>query len=375
MDGSIGIYVHIPFCVRKCRYCDFPSFEGRNDRKKKYFNSLFKEIREETATEGRKVPTIYIGGGTPSSVPPVFIYSLMEELRRKYRIDPDAEISMELNPGTAVPEALKIYREAGINRISVGCQSFNDKSLKRLGRIHNREDILITYDMIRNAGFDNVNLDLISSLPGESVKDLEYSLESAISLEPGHISVYSLILEPGTEFYREYEDKIMTDIPDEDQQCENDRLVRNMLESASYKRYEISNYSRAGKECRHNQNYWNRGDYRGFGLSAASLTGNRRFANTDDMDYMVSPGHILKEDHMLSEREAMEEFMFLGLRQCRGVSEEDFLSSFGCSLLSVFYPEIREQIRQGFMRYEDGRYYYTEKGLDVSNVLLARFLK
>ena len=236
MDGSISIYIHVPFCVRKCRYCDFPSFSGLSGRMEEYFSALLTEIREEKLTEGRTAETVYIGGGTPSCVPPAFISGIMEELSKKYRISPDAEISMEMNPGTVNPEALKAYREAGINRVSLGCQSFNDQSLKRLGRIHSSEDILKTFDLLREEGFENLNIDLISSLPGEKKKDLIRSVEAALSLKPEHISVYSLILEPGTELYREYEENRLKDLPDEDETLENDLAVREMLKDAGYSR-------------------------------------------------------------------------------------------------------------------------------------------
>lgn len=339
-----------------------------------YFSALLTEIREEKLTEGRTAETVYIGGGTPSCVPPAFISGIMEELSKKYRISPDAEISMEMNPGTVNPEALKAYREAGINRVSLGCQSFNDQSLKRLGRIHSSEDILKTFDLLREEGFENLNIDLISSLPGEKKKDLIRSVEAALSLKPEHISVYSLILEPGTELYREYEENRLKDLPDEDETLENDLAVREMLKDAGYSRYEISNYSLTGRECAHNRVYWNRGDYRGFGLSAASLTGNRRFANTDDLVYIKSPGKTLKEDRILSDREAMEEFMFLGLRQCSGISEAGFMKAFGYSITEVFAKELQKQIKDGFMEHSGDRYYYNDRGLDVSNILLAEFI-
>ena len=339
-----------------------------------YFSALLTEIREESLTEGRTAETVYIGGGTPSCVPPFFISGIMEELHKKYRISPDAEISMEMNPGTVNPGALKAYRNAGINRVSLGCQSFNDRSLKRLGRIHSAEEIFRTFDLIREEGFDNLNLDLISSLPGEKTKDLIRSLKAALDLRPEHISVYSLILEPGTELFRDYEEGRLTDLPGEEEILENDLMLRKILKDAGYIRYEISNYSLPGRECVHNRVYWNRGDYRGFGLSAASLTGNRRFSNTDELVYIKLPGKLLKEDRILSEREAMEEFMFLGLRQLKGISDADFIKSFGLSVSGVFGRELRKQINDGFMEHTGDRYYYNDRGLDVSNVLLSEFI-
>ncbi len=218
-NAELSVYVHIPFCVRKCAYCDFPSFAGKGEAMAEYFDALLKEIRAEETTVGRKADTVYFGGGTPSYVPPVFICNVLQELREKYEIAPDAEISMEMNPGTLKEGACEKYREAGINRISLGCQSFNDDSLRRIGRIHTEKDIFVTYDTLRKKGFENINLDLISDLPGENRENLERSLKAAVSLSPDHISVYSLILEEGTELFRQYENGELKDLPDEERQA------------------------------------------------------------------------------------------------------------------------------------------------------------
>lgn len=373
MEKSISIYVHIPFCVRKCSYCDFPSFAGANNINH-YFDALTDEIREERQTRGRTADTVYIGGGTPSCVPPLFIEKLLAELKKTYVINKNTEISMEMNPGTVRKDALSVYRHSGINRLSLGCQSFNDKSLKRLGRIHSAEDIINTYELLRKEGFQNINLDLISSLPGESLKDLKYSLEKAAALQPEHISVYSLIIEEGTEFKRLLETGKMKDLPDEEEQAEADTLVKNLLTENNYKRYEISNYAKEGRECRHNLCYWNRGEYRGFGLSAASLVGNRRFANTREKVYINDPGKILSEDRLLSREDEMAEFMFLGLRQTAGISAGDFSKAFGTLINRVYGDQLDKQISQGFMEFSGGRYHYNDRGLEVSNMLLADFL-
>jgi len=370
---TISIYVHIPFCVRKCSYCDFPSFAGANNIDS-YFNALISEIREESDTRGRTADTVYIGGGTPSCVPPFFIEAVLREIKKTYVIKEDAEISMEMNPGTVDKEALSVYRAAGINRLSLGCQSFNDKSLKRLGRIHSAEDIIKTYDLLRNGGFQNINLDLISSLPGESLKDTEYSLKKAVSLKPEHISVYSLIIEEGTEFHRMYNEGALKDLPDEEEQAETDLLVRTLLREENYERYEISNYAEKGRECRHNICYWKRGEYRGFGLSAASLIGNRRFTNTLEMVYINNPGKILSENRYLSPEDEMAEFMFLGLRQTAGVSAAVFFKSFGICIEDIYGEQLQKQRAQGFMEFSGGRYHYNDRGLEVSNILLSEFL-
>ncbi|MCR4591287.1 MAG: radical SAM family heme chaperone HemW [Lachnospiraceae bacterium] len=373
MEKKTGVYIHIPFCVRKCRYCDFPSF-GNREKIDSYFKALITEISGEKETAGRITDTIYIGGGTPSCVPPLYISSVMEALAETYVIEEDAEISMEMNPGTVEPGAPETYRRAGINRVSLGCQSFNDKSLKTLGRIHTSGDIKTTYEKLRRAGFGNINLDLISSIPGESPEDMEKSLREAIALSPEHISVYSLIIEEGTVFHELFMKNELKGLPDEEEQAETDLMIRTVLKNSGYIRYEISNYAKPGHECKHNVRYWNRDEYRGFGLSAASLTGNRRYTNTRELVYINQPGKILAEDRILSREEEMEEFMFLGLRKTRGVSAAAFLNLFGRDITEVYGSRMEKQIAGGFLEYDGNRYFYNDRGLDVSNILLAEFL-
>ena len=296
----------------------------------------------------------------------------MEELRKKYRITENAEVSLEMNPGTLKDDGPVIYRDAGINRISLGVQSLNDVTLKRLGRIHSAFDVKKTYETLKSVGFNNINCDLISSVPGESTTDLKRSLDGVIAMSPSHISVYSLIIEPGTPLYDEYRAGALTDLPDEDETADNDLMIINTLDAAGYERYEISNYSLPGKACRHNEAYWQRKEYRGFGPGAASLVGHRRFTNTGDMEvYINQPGRSFSEDMLLSTREEMEEFMFLGLRECKGVDNRDFYRAFGCHITDIFGEEIKEQKEKGFMEEESGRYFYNTKGLLVSNVLMA----
>ncbi len=374
MRDGLSVYVHIPFCRAKCAYCDFPSFAGKEENIPQYLNALISEIRDEGITAGRAVETVYFGGGTPSYVPSEMIGRVMEELSRKYDIREGAEITLEMNPGTSEREKLKGYRKAGINRISLGCQSFNDKTLKRLGRIHRQKDITETFRMLREEGFDNINCDLISSLPGETGEDLMNSLRQTLELRPEHVSVYSLILEPGTRLQEEYAAGKLKDLPDEDQEAENDETVKSFLEGNGYNRYEISNYALPGYECAHNLTYWRRGDYRGFGLSAASLVGNRRFTNAADFTYTDAPGKLLSEDRILTENEAMSEFMFLGLRCIKGVSKERFRESFGRPIEDVFGEAVRRQKKEGLLREENGYLSYNDRGLNVSSILLSEFL-
>ncbi len=374
MDSkSIGIYIHIPFCMRKCGYCDFPSFTDRNIIDD-YFNALKTEIAAEKATAGKITDTIYIGGGTPSCVPPLFISKILEEIGKKYVIDPGAEISIEMNPGTVVKENLEIYRAAGVNRISLGCQSFNDRSLNLLKRIHSAHDVIKTFELLRKCGFDNINLDLISAIPGERMADLEHSIRMAADLEPEHLSVYSLFIEPETEFYDMEKKGELGELPSEEEQAEMDDMVRSVTEENNFMRYEISNYAKKGHECKHNVRYWTRAEYRGFGLSAASLVKNRRFANTRELVYINDPGGLLSEDRLLSREEEMQEFMFLGLRMIKGVSSSDFRMRFGQNIEEVFGSQLEKQRRSGFLEYDGDRYRYNTKGLNVSNILMSEFL-
>ena len=371
---GLSVYVHIPFCKRKCLYCDFPSFAEGREVMEQYRDALIKEIREEEETGGRKVKTLYFGGGTPSFIPEEYIGDVIYELSRKYEIEEDAEITLEMNPGTASRKKLETYRELGINRISLGCQSFNDETLRRLGRIHGRDEIFETFEMLREEGFHNINLDLISSVPGEKKEELKKSLVEAVKLNPRHISVYSLILEEGTELYRQYKEGELQDLPNEEETEENDFLTETFLSEEGYHRYEISNYCREGFECRHNISYWKRDDYRGFGLGAASLIGDKRFTNVSDFSYLKDPGNLKSEDRILSTEEKMEEFMFLGLRLLSGVSDVDFKETFGQSIQEVYGDILNEQIKQGFMEREGMRFFYNSRGLRVSNVLMSRFL-
>ena len=374
--SPLSIYVHIPFCVKKCSYCDFLSLAGTEEEMEHYLTAVLREIEEaEESGLQYEVQTVYIGGGTPSRVPPHLIAEIMDSLRKKYTFAENAEISMEMNPGTLKRDALRIYRECGINRLSIGCQSLNDEELRLLGRIHTVEDFKKTYHEVREAGFKNVSVDLMSSIPGQSAEKFRSSLEGILALKPEHISVYSLIVEPGTLFYSKYE-KGELDLPSEESVTETDRMVRDLLSERGYKRYEISNYARDGYECRHNLVYWNRGDYRGFGPGAASLIGDHRFTNIRSYaSYMEHPGKTREDDFVLSVRDAMEEFMFLGLRTCEGVSATDFYRNFGQDITDIFGKILEKQERDGYLIHKGERYSYTDEGLEVSNILMSEYLE
>lgn len=376
----LSIYVHIPFCKKKCLYCDFPSGVSTPDEIAYYMRVLLKEIRSFEALDSlHTVTTVFFGGGTPSLVNPMYIEQILSLLRTQYHFEKDVEISLEANPGTLSEESLRAYFRMGINRLSMGLQSVNEDELKLLGRIHSYKDFADNYEAARKVGFKNINVDLMSALPRQTMEKWTRSLETVAALSPEHISAYSLIIEEGTPFYETYGNrhgKIY--LPGETLDREMYHFAKSFLESKGYKRYEISNFAKPGYECRHNMTYWTEGEYIGFGLSAASYVDGCRFANpadkTDYWSYTRSAYASFKATKPLSQKERMEEYMFLGLRTARGVSREDFKKLFGESFPGVYEMKLKEFCDQGFMEMKNNRISLTDKGIDVSNVILAEFL-
>lgn len=373
---KLGLYIHIPFCQRKCNYCDFLSAPATKQVQNAYMETLQKEIREK-ATEYREwsVDTVFIGGGTPTSVSYEMLVEMVETVKAEFCLENGCEITMECNPGTVTLEALKAYRSVGINRLSIGLQSTDDELLKKLGRIHNYEEFSETYRWAREAGFDNINVDIMSALPNQTLEQYEETLQKVVSLGVEHISAYSLIVEEGTPFFDWYEqDKLM--LPDEDTERQMYYKTKEVLEKAGYFHYEISNYAKKGFECLHNVRYWVRKPYLGLGLGASSFVEGERYKNVSDLnEYITDNGYRKKEDaELLSEREAMEEFMFLGLRLTKGVSKVQFKKEFG-KAISVVYAEVIEELqRQQLIEEDEDRVWLTEYGVDVSNVVLSEFL-
>ncbi len=387
-DESIELYIHIPFCRRKCLYCDFLS-ESCNDRHRVhgYIRGLQKELRNMRGTVlNRTVSSIYVGGGTPSSIDADYIEDIMDVVFHDYNVADDAEISIEVNPGTVTKEALKTYRRCGINRISIGLQASQNELLKRLGRIHTFEKFLNTYDMCIKTGFQNINVDIMSAIPGQRIGDLSDTLEKVMALRPKHISAYSLIVEEGTPFYDMYAKDVRARasgespeyLPTEDEEMLMDTLIRDLLESHGYHRYEISNYAREGYECRHNNGYWIGTDYLGVGVGAASLLNNQRFSVIRNIDGYISAiqnGETVHENRVtLSRKDMMEEFMYLGLRRIEGVSREDFKERFGTAIEGVYGDVLNRLSRSGAILMSNGCIRLTEEGMDLSNVVLAEFL-
>ena len=383
---KLGIYIHIPFCVRKCFYCDFLSAPSDEETRERYVKSLCREIKQETrAYEQYQVDTIFFGGGTPSLLTAEQIQRIMDTVRGNYSLQSgkeEPEITMEVNPGTVTFEKLCGYKKAGINRLSIGLQSVRDEELKALGRIHTFEEFKDTWNFARKAGFSNINVDLMSALPGQSVENWRESLEKAAALGPEHISAYSLIVEAGTLFFDWYEEKSVTDeahppLPDEDKEREMYKLTEEFLKQYGYHRYEISNYAKEGKECRHNRRYWQRENYAGFGLGAASMVENVRWSNTRNLQQYLEANR--KEDRqVLSEKEQMEEFMFLGLRLTKGVSTQNFYRQFGKEIESVYGQVLTELMEEKLLlkteEAEETRYFLSPYGTDISNYCMAQFL-
>lgn len=345
---------------------------------RKYVDALLKEIRArgnaESATE-KSVVSIFLGGGTPSILPAEWIREILKVVREIFRVNADAEISMEANPGTVDAEKLRIYREAGINRISFGCQSTEDEELKMLGRIHTWKEFMDGYLAARAAGFENINVDLMSGLPGQTLKSWEKSLRKIAELKPEHISAYSLILEEGTPMY-ENQDKYS--FPDEDEERRMYEATWQILREYGYEQYEISNYSLPGKKCRHNLGYWIGTEYLGLGLGASSLMGNRRFANSSDPEEYLKnccfPERLETGTEVLEREDRMSERMILGLRLMAGVSAREFEKDFGCSIQEQYGAVIEKYIEWKLLVWDGDRLRLTREGISVSNRVMAEFL-
>ncbi len=380
---QLQLYLHLPFCQRKCNYCDFLSAPADESTKSNYILALQQEIRQKSAAyEAYSVPSIFIGGGTPSVYEGAVIARLLDVVADAFFLERDAEITIECNPGTLNQKKAAHYRQAGINRISLGLQSTQDCALRLLGRIHTFADFLRSYDAARKAGFDNLNVDLMSGLPGQQLTDWQDTLKKTVALRPEHISAYSLMIEEGTPFYERYasdeqrraagEEPLF--LPSEDIEQQMYRYTGAYLAAHGYHRYEISNYAKPGYACFHNVGYWKRRNYLGLGLGSASLIENERFHNTAILtDYLK--GRFEKEDSQkLSSKEQMEEFLFLGLRMTDGISIKEFYDQFRFPIDAFYAPVITALCRQGLLSREAGRLSLTEAGISLSNFVLAKFL-
>ena len=381
MKKELELYIHIPFCIRKCAYCDFLSGPADDDTIARYVEALKIEIQSQRElAKDYVVTSIFFGGGTPSILSGTQMRTLMRVLCRIFEVSADAEISMEANPGTVTKRKLKAYRNAGINRISFGLQSTNDSELKVLGRIHTYKEFLKSFSLARECGFDNINVDLISAIPNQTIESWEASVRAILELEPEHISAYSLIVEEGTPFYEKYGEGAPEEelLPSEEDERLMYQRTEELLEEAGYHRYEISNYAKPGRECRHNLGYWERKQYLGLGLGSSSLIRNARFKNCDDLQlYMEHSDDILQIreiDGALTKEEQMEEFVFLGMRKMEGISLKGFEETFGKTLEECYGEGIENMKSEGLVEETDGMLRLTKKGIDISNYVFAEIL-
>lgn len=340
MKKDLGLYVHIPFCVRKCEYCDFLSWSAGEEEREQYVNALLSEIESyRDFVKGYRVSTIFVGGGTPSVLRPKQMERILQKIYEVFELEKRPEITIEVNPGTVDEEKLQCYKANGVNRLSMGLQSVKDEKLRLLGRIHTYQEFAESYELARKVGFDNISIDLISSVPGQTLQEWKEELEIAAVQNPEHISVYQLIIEEGTPFYEKYAEHPEL-LPDEETSREIYLWTGRFLKEAGYEQYEISNYAKPGKESRHNLKYWERGDYLGLGLGAASMVRNIRMSNTKDMKTYLErcdkPKTMREDVQFLEEPRQMEEFMFLGLRKTRGVSKKEFRRIFGREMDMVY---------------------------------------
>ena len=372
-NNELGIYIHIPFCMQKCIYCDFLSAPADDKTKSSYVKALINEIALSEAGLDKNVTSIFIGGGTPSAINAEYIKDILEAVKQRYRVDGNAEITIECNPGTINSEKAYIYREAGINRISFGLQSTDDKELRMLGRIHTYEEFFRSYQWAREAGFQNINIDLMFVIPGQTGEAWRAHLRQVAELKPEHISAYSLIIEEGTPFA-----ECELDLPDEDTEYQMYEDTAGILAEYGYQQYEISNYAKDGYACRHNIGYWKRTEYLGLGLGASSLYGENRFSNTRDMqEYLGFSGNterIRKDVLKLSLKDQIEEFMYLGLRMTEGISEIDFEQNFGQKLENIYGSVLQKYKETGFLEKTGTNWRFTRKGIHVSNHILAELL-
>lgn len=388
---SLGIYLHIPFCVRKCNYCDFLSAPADLAVRRKYVECLKEEIRQFVCDfEAYEVDSIFFGGGTPSILEGEEIAGIMEVLKERFAWSDKGkaadtsllEVTIECNPGTLTPEKLETYRKCGINRLSIGLQSARNEELKLLGRIHTWEAFEENYRSARQAGFTNINVDLMSSLPGQTPGSWEDTLKKVLALQPNHISAYSLIIEEGTPFFELYgeEEEARSKgerpehLPAEEEEREMYYATDRILREAGMQRYEISNYAYPGKESVHNRRYWKRQEYAGFGLGASSQMGRCRYKNTDCLEDYLQGNYERQDVLELTKDEEMEETMYLGLRMMQGVSMEQFREKFGIDIKEIYGEQIEKMQRQGLLCIENGHLKLTSLGIDVSNVVLAEFL-
>lgn len=376
---ELGIYIHIPFCKQKCFYCDFCSFANKNEMQEKYVETVINEIKNITHKEKYTVTTIYLGGGTPSILNPNYIKNILQEIKSSFEILDDAEITIEINPGTVNEEKLKRYKEYGINRLSIGLQSANDKILKNIGRIHDYKQFEETFFYARKCGFKNINVDLMIGLPTQSIEDVKQTLEKIIQKNPEHISVYSLIIEEGTIIEKLINENKLQ-LPDEETERIMYWTVVNELKENGYNQYEISNFSKKTYESKHNTNCWKQKQYIGLGTSAHSYLNKKRYSNTNNIEEYIkniqenniSKNITIHEEQ--TEESTMNEYMLLGLRMIQGININEFKQKFKIDP-TIKYKEILEKLRkENLIQITETSIKLTKQGIDFGNIVWEEFI-
>ncbi|MBS4840213.1 MULTISPECIES: radical SAM family heme chaperone HemW [Clostridium] len=371
---EMSLYIHIPFCKQKCLYCDFPSYAGKESLINEYIRALNEEILRKCSKY--KIASIFVGGGTPSYLNEINLESLLKTINLLDFKD-DFEFTIECNPGTLNEEKLVLMKNYNVNRISMGLQTTNDNLLKEIGRIHSFEDFKKNYNQARKAGFENINVDLMFGLPNQHMKDWKASLKDVMSLEPDHISAYSLIIEEGTCFYNLYNnDKL--NIPNEEEERSMYLFTKGFLEDYGYNQYEISNYAKVNKECFHNKVYWKCNEYLGLGVSASSFVDEKRFKNIDDIKIYIEKINnnedVTEEIHVNNINDDMEEFMFMGLRMIEGINLKTFKKRFGKDVFDIYDEVIKNNIKKGLLVVDSEKLYLSEKGIELSNYVMSDFI-
>lgn len=378
---ELGIYVHIPFCKRKCSYCDFKSFSNIDEiNQKKYVDALIKEIQNSQNTNKYIVTTIYIGGGTPSFINETYIKDILQAIYKKWKIKNDVEITIEVNPGTITKEKLEAYKNMGINRLSIGLQSTNNYLLNKIGRIHSYEEFIENYILARKIGFENINIDLMLALPEQNMEDLMQSVKKVINLNPEHISIYSLILEENTELWKKVKNK-EENLVEDDLEREMYWKSKKAFEAAGYIHYEISNYAKPGFESKHNKNCWSQKQYLGFGIAAHSYFNGKRFYNVEDLNKYITnieknefKNNIIIEEENRTKEDIAKEYMMLGLRKIEGVSISEFQRKFELNPLFYFRFEISKLQEMDLIEVDLDNIRLTKKGLDLANIVFEEFI-
>ena len=380
---KIGIYIHIPFCMQKCYYCDFCSYAGKLEMQNKYINSLLKEIDEIKNKNEYQINTIYIGGGTPSVIDAELIQKLIKKINSSFNISNSAEVTIEVNPGTVNEEKIKKYKESGINRISIGLQSAKDELLKVIGRIHNYNDFENAYNIIAESGFSNINVDVMIGLPSQTIEDVEDTINKIIGKNPTHISVYSLIVEPGT-IMESMINSGKYKLPDEDVERKMYWLVKHVLEQNGYIQYEISNFAKEGFKSKHNSDCWDQKEYIGLGAAAHSYINATRYSNTSNLEEYIEnieKNQFLKNIQIHEKQDKvdmMKEYMIIGLRKISGINVNSFMQKFKCNPLVIFEEQINKMKNLNLLQVDnnlDNCYIkLTDKGIDFANIVWEEFI-